>query len=91
MPAAEAKYCQIAKAMGVDITGMSVKEGAKAAVDAVKQLSLDLNIPQTLRDINIPKEALVQLSKDAFADVCTGGNPREITEADILELYKIAY
>lgn len=91
MPAAEAKYCQIAKAMGMDITGMSVKEGAKAAVDAVKQLSLDLNIPQTLRDINIPKEALVQLSKDAFADVCTGGNPREITEADILELYKIAY
>ncbi len=91
MPAAEAKYCEIAKAMGVDITGMSVKEGAKAAVDAVKQLSLDLNIPQTLRDINIPKEALVQLSKDAFADVCTGGNPREITEADILELYKIAY
>lgn len=91
MPAAEAKYCAIAKAMGVDITGMSVKDGAKAAVDAVKQLSLDLNIPQTLRDINIPKEALVQLSKDAFADVCTGGNPREITEADILELYKIAY
>ena len=91
MPAAQEKYCEIAKAMGVDITGMSVKDGAKAAVDAVKKLSLDLNIPQTLRDINIPKEALEQLSKDAFADVCTGGNPREITQADILELYKIAY
>ena len=84
MPAAQEKYCEIAKAMGVDITGMSVKDGAKAAVDAVKKLSLDLNIPQTLRDINIPKEALEQLSKDAFADVCTGGNPREITQADIL-------
>ncbi len=91
MPAAKAKYCDIAKAMGVDITGMTLEEGAKAAVDAVKKLSLDLNIPQTLRDINIPKEALEQLSKDAFADVCTGGNPREITQADILELYKIAY
>ncbi len=69
--------------MGVDIKGMTTKEGAKAAVDAVKKLSLDLNIPQTLKDINIPK--------DAFADVCTGGNPREITEKDILELYNIAY
>lgn len=91
MPAAEEKYCKIAKAMGVDISGMSVEQGAKAAVEAVKTLSLDLNIPQRLRDINIPKDALVQLAKDAFADVCTGGNPREITEADILELYNIAY
>ena len=64
---------------------------AKAAVEAVKKLSLDLNIPQTLREIKIPKDALVQLSKDAFADVCTGGNPRKITEKDILELYQKAY
>lgn len=91
MPAAEEKYCKIAEAMGVNISGMSVKEGAKAAVEAVKKLSLDLNIPQTLKEINIPKSALEQLSKDAFADVCTGGNPREITQTDILELYKIAY
>ncbi len=91
MPATEAKYCEIAKAMGVDVSGMSISDGAKAAVEAVKQLSLDLNIPQKLRDINIPQDALVQLSKDAFADVCTGGNPREITENDILELYKLAF
>ena len=91
MPAAEEKYCQIAKAMGVDTIGMSVAEGAKAAVEAVKKLSLDLEIPQKLRDINIPKEALPQLAKDAFADVCTGGNPREITEDDILALYNAAY
>ncbi|MGM9645843.1 MAG: lactaldehyde reductase [Eubacteriales bacterium] len=91
MPAAKEKYCDIAKAMGVDITGMSVDEGAKAAVDAVKKLSLDLGIPQTLREINIPESALAQLANDAFNDVCTGGNPREITEADILELYRKAY
>ena len=91
MPACEEKYCRIASAMGVDVTGMSVSEGAKAAVEAVKQLSIDLHIPQTLREINIPASALEQLASDAFNDVCTGGNPREITEADILELYKKAY
>ncbi|MDE6550294.1 MAG: lactaldehyde reductase [Clostridia bacterium] len=91
MPAAMEKYCEIAKAMGVDISGMSVEQGAKAAVEAVKTLSLDLNIPQRLRDINIPKDALEQLAKDAFADVCTGGNPRDITEQDILALYNVAY
>ena len=91
MPAAKRKYCKIAEAMGVDITGLSEEEGAKAAVEAVKKLSLDLGIPQTLREIKIPETALKQLAKDAFADVCTGGNPREITEADILGLYKKAY
>lgn len=91
MPAAVDKYCEIAKAMGVDISGMNRDEGAKAAVEAVKKLSIDLGIPQTLREINIPKDALAQLSKDAFADVCTGGNPREITEQDILNLYNKAF
>lgn len=91
MPASLDKYCEIAKAMGEDIAGLTREEGAKAAVNAVKKLSLDLNIPQTLREINIPQESLNQLAKDAYADVCTGGNPREITENDILELYQIAY
>lgn len=91
MPAAKAKYCNIAKAMGVDITGMSTDEGAKAAVAAVRKLSLDLGIPQTLREINIPESALGQLSNDAINDVCTGGNPREITEKDILCLYQKAF
>ena len=91
MPACELKYGRIAKAMGVDTTDMSEGEAAQAAVDAVRQLSLDLAIPQTLREIGIPEDALEQLANDAFNDVCTGGNPREITEADILELYKKAF
>lgn len=91
LPAAKAKYAEIAKAMGVDTSAMNADEAAAAAVKAVKDLSVSLGIPQTLREIGIPEAALPQLAKDAFADVCTGGNPREITEADILELYKIAY
>ena len=70
---------------------MTDEEAAQAAVDAVKELSLDLGIPQTLREIGIPEEALPQLANDAFNDVCTGGNPQPITEADILELYKKVY
>ena len=91
MPSSIVKYGRIAKAMGVDTTGMSQEEAAKAAVDAVKKLSLDLGIPQTLREIGIPEEALPQLANDAFNDVCTGGNPQPITEEDILNLYKKVY
>ena len=88
MPSSIVKYGRIAKAMGVDTTGMSAEAAAQAAVDAVKKLSLDLGIPQTLREIGIPEEALPQLANDAFNDVCTGGNPQPITEEDILNLYK---
>ncbi len=91
MPACVEKYCNIAKSMGEKVEGLTKEEGAKLGVQAVRKLSLDLGIPQTLREINIPENALEQLSKDAFNDVCTGGNPREITEADILALYKKAF
>ena len=91
MPVCIDKYGNIAKAMGVDITNMSKEEAAKAAIDAVRQLAIDVNIPQTLRGLNIPKEGLPRLAKDALADVCTGGNPREVTYEDILKLYEIAY
>jgi len=36
MPAVQEKYCNIARAMGVNVDGLSVEEGAKAAVSAVK-------------------------------------------------------
>ncbi|GHV01045.1 lactaldehyde reductase [Clostridia bacterium] len=91
MTGSEEKYREIARAMGEDVEGKSAAEGAAAAVAAVKKLSLDLAIPQSLRELNIPKSALPKLAADAFADVCTGGNPRPVTEQDLLELYKKAY
>lgn len=91
MSACIEKYCDIAKAMGVDINGLSKEEAAKAAVNAVRQLAIDVSIPQTLREINIPKEGIPKLSIDALNDVCTGGNPKDVTLEDIEKLYHIAY
>ena len=85
------KYGDIAKALGVDTTGMTKNEAAQAAVDAVRKLSIDVGIPQTLREINIPEEGIAKLSKDALADVCTGGNPKDVTLEDIEKLYRIVY
>ena len=85
------KYIHIAKAMGVDTTGMTEAEGVKAAVDAVKQLSLSIGIPQKLNEIGVRKEDLHTLAVDAFNDVCTGGNPRPTSIEDIKALYNKAY
>ena len=85
------KYLEIARAMGVDTTGMSVEDGVKAAVDAVRNLSLSIGIPQKLHEIGVRREDLHQLSIDAFNDVCTGGNPRPTSIEDIEVLYNNAY
>jgi len=88
---AKAKYLGIAKAMGVDTTGMSVEEGVKAAIEAVKALSISINIPQRLSEIGVKKEDLHDLAVAAFNDVCTGGNPRPTSVEEIEAIYNIAY
>ncbi len=85
------KYINIAKAMGVDTTGMTEAEGVKAAIEAVRKLSLSIHIPQKLHEINVKEEDLHILAVDAFNDVCTGGNPRPTSVEEIEALYHKAY
>ena len=89
-PAALPKYADIARAMGVDVKGMTPDQAADAAIAAVVKLSKDIGIPQRLSDIGIKAADLPQLAEDAFIDPCTGGNPRKTSVADILEIYKKA-
>lgn len=85
------KFKYIAEAMGVDTSGMSQAEYRAAAVNAVKQLSKDVGIPEKLHEIGVKEEDLQALSESAFADVCTGGNPRPCTVESILGIYKTAF
>lgn len=90
-PAAKKKFGSIARAMGVDIREMSEDEAADAAIEAVKKLSKAIDIPEHLSQLGIPKESLPQLAADAIIDPCTGGNPRKVSQQQILELYEKAY
>ena len=91
MPSSVDKYVDIAKAMGVDVSGMSKEAAAQAAVDAVKALAVKVGIPANLRALNVPADSLEALATSAFNDVCTPGNPREVALSDVLELYKSVY
>lgn len=91
-PATGEKFREIARAMGVKgVDDMSQDEYRKAAIDAVKQLSKDVGIPEKLHMIGVKQEDLVALSQDALKDVCTGGNPRNCTAEEILEIYRTAF
>ncbi|HAS9861696.1 TPA: iron-containing alcohol dehydrogenase, partial [Salmonella enterica] len=85
------KFRDIARAMGVKVEGLSLEEARNAAVEAVFTLNRDVGIPLHLRDVGVRKEDIPALAQAAFDDVCTGGNPREASLADIVELYHTAW
>ncbi len=88
MPCCIEKFGVIARTMGVDTKGMSAQEAAQAAVEAVRALAIRVGIPQHLSDLGIFEKDIPALAAQAIVDVCTPGNPRDVTEAEIIELYK---
>ena len=87
MPCCIDKYAAIARAMGVDTSAMTPEEAAKASCEAVKALSLKVGIPQHLSELGISEADIPRLAQQALEDVCTPGNPRDVTLADIEALY----
>ena len=87
-PCTGEKYREIARVMGVKgVDQMSQEEYRKAAVDAVRQLSIDVGIPQTLVG-TVKEEDIPELAKSAYEDACRPGNPREVSVEQIEELYR---
>ncbi len=87
MPVAKAKYVDIAKACGVYKEGMTVDEAAEAACNAIQDLSDRVGIPRHLSDLGIYEKDIPALAEQAINDVCTPGNPRDVTKEDIIALY----
>ena len=82
------KYREIARVMGVRGVDEMDQEGYRqAAIQAVKKLSEDVGIPQSLREI-VKEEDIPALAQSAYADACLPGNPRETSVEDIIGLYK---
>lgn len=85
------KFRDIARALGEKVEGLSLAEARKAAVEAVFSLNRDVGIPLHLRDVGVLLDDIPALAQAAFDDVCTGGNPREASIVDIVELYHTAW
>ena len=87
MPVSIDKYVQIAKAVGVYKDNMTREEAAEAACQAIEDLSKLVGIPQHLTDLGITEADIPALAEQAITDVCTPGNPREVSKDDIIALY----
>lgn len=82
------KYRDIALAFGVEgAREMELDQVREAACEAVAALTRHLGNPTRISEVGVSEEGLDDLADDAFADVCTPGNPRPATREEIRDLY----
>lgn len=63
-----------------------LRAAMQAAIDAVRQLSVDVGIPTKLEKLR--KEDLPFLCESAAADACAPGNPRHAELADFEAMFR---
>ncbi|MFS0776888.1 iron-containing alcohol dehydrogenase [Neobacillus sp. 3P2-tot-E-2] len=86
------KFSEIAKAMGENIEGLSLREAADTAVTALAQLSKDVGIPASLKDVGVTSSDIKSLAEEASKiDRLLNNNPRWMTVKEIKEIYEDAY
>lgn len=85
-------YAEIAADAFPELGATAQVRRADDFVEALAQLSRELNVPQTLWSVNIPRDALAMLARDAMKQTrLLVNNPRELSEADALAIYEAAF
>jgi alcohol dehydrogenase class IV len=90
--AATDKLAQVAVALGVDMRGLSNREAALAAADAVEALMREVGHPMRFREVGVPEDGLGLAAFHALADSSIMFNARPANDPnEILEVFKQAY
>jgi alcohol dehydrogenase len=93
--ACKQKYARLAPMMGEHVSGLSVEEAARKAIEAVRSLVRQLSaldaIPTRLRDAGVSHEILPEIAEAAVEDGTIVYNPREVVAEEILKHLQNAY
>ncbi len=84
-------YKDMGRAFGLDMNDLNDDEVIEKLVDAVRDLSIKVGIKQTLKELGVDKDLINDMALTALNDICTSGNPREVTLDDLVNLYLETY
>jgi len=92
-PDAYALYAEIAADAFPELGSLEGSQvRCSAFIDALADLSSELGMPTRLRDVDIPENALPKMASDAMLQArLLVNNPRAVSEADALQIYKAAW
>lgn len=92
--ACSGRLADLGRVFAGDTAALTLEEAAQFAVDEVKRLCLDLEIPN-LRAWGIDEEqfsrSIAKMAKDALASGSPGNNPRIPAQQEIEELYRVCF
>ncbi|MNF86745.1 Alcohol dehydrogenase 2 [compost metagenome] len=86
-----ARLRDVAKAMGVEVSGMSAEQGSDAAIAAIESLSRDIDIPAGLAVLGAKEADVPTLASNALKDACGLTNPRVASQEEIEGIFKAAF
>ena len=85
------QFAQIAVALGEPIEGLSERDAAHVASEAVHQLVVDIGLPHTLADLDIPRTGIARLAEESFGNQrLLKNNPRTATVKDLTGILESA-
>jgi alcohol dehydrogenase len=90
------RFVKIAELLGEDITGLSKREAADKALEAITKLSTDIGIPAGLIELGkrygkeVKAEDIDTMTGNAQKDACGLTNPRTPKDADVKAIYTAA-
>jgi alcohol dehydrogenase len=82
------KFAEMAEMLGEETTGMSIREMAMAAVEAMRTLAADLDIPEHLGQFGVRESDIPMLAQGVMKVTrLLANNPRVMTQADAERIY----
>lgn len=81
----EERFCDIAAALGIDAANVRTREAAKAAVEEIRQLQADLEIP-SLERVGVQEGDIDTIVANSITYRLLPNNPRTVSEKDIRQI-----
>lgn len=85
------KFKRIAIALGENVNGLTAREAAKKAAEAVFKLASDTKVPMKLKEVGITKDHFPAVVQGTMAYRLLAINPCRLQERDIWDILEKAY
>ena len=82
------RFRLIAEAAGCDTKGKSDQQCVDDVIRKMKDLSKEVNIPESLKELGVAEPDFDLLAENAMKDACAGANPVFFDKEKLVELFK---
>lgn len=87
------KFAKVAEIFGVPTAGLSQREAAEKALEAIVELAEDIGIPTSLSEseYDVKEKDFAEMARLALEDGNALSNPRKASEEEIVGIFKAAF